>query len=99
MRPSLGGDLSEDLKRLIAKETGDAYRRYSPALPTKTAAVMKTEGDLHHALERNELSLRFQPQVDLQEGRVVTAEAFTTLLAEGRCSILTEKARHGDAMG
>ncbi len=48
---------------------------YSPALGGDAASLVSLEGDLHLAIERNELRLLFQPIVDLRTGQAVGAEA------------------------
>jgi diguanylate cyclase (GGDEF)-like protein len=53
---------------------GLPYRFYSRALTVQAAEFMSLESDLRHALERDELRLFAQPQVDVQTGRVCGAE-------------------------
>jgi len=54
---------------------GDALRVYSPELIAERVRRWEIEGDLHKALERNELVLHYQPQIDVRSGLVVSAEA------------------------
>ncbi|THF62575.1 EAL domain-containing protein [Pseudothauera rhizosphaerae] len=58
-----------------AQDSGDHYRIYAPELDTRWQHRLALEGELRHALERGQLQLHYQPQVDLESGRVVGAEA------------------------
>lgn len=48
---------------------------FQPAMNAAVAERVALVADLHHALERQELELYYQPQIDLSSGRVVAAEA------------------------
>jgi len=48
---------------------------YQPDRHGSAAALLRTGSDLHRALERDELSVYYQPIVDLEAGRVVGFEA------------------------
>ncbi len=80
---SLGG--AADLNALLAQAEAaleasqqrghGQYRFYDASLPTGSPRRLQIEADLRGALERQELLLYYQPQVDLASGRVVGAEA------------------------
>jgi diguanylate cyclase (GGDEF)-like protein/PAS domain S-box-containing protein len=57
------------------REGGSAFRFYSSALRAKTADEINMVALLRRAIDRNELVLHYQPQVDIQRGRPVGAEA------------------------
>ncbi|GAB0056423.1 hypothetical protein SIID45300_00730 [Candidatus Magnetaquicoccaceae bacterium FCR-1] len=60
-----------------AKSDGrNAYRFYTPDMHAEAEERVALEKDLHHALERNELVIHYQPIVDLATGRLVGAESF-----------------------
>jgi len=64
-----------DSAMYLAKHAGrNAYRFFDPALHAEREQRVELEADLHRALEREQLELHFQPQVDAQ-GRVTGAEA------------------------
>lgn len=54
---------------------GNQYQVYSPVFHSHTSNQMLMEADLHHALDRNQLELYYQPQVDLKTGKVFGSEA------------------------
>ncbi len=59
-----------------AKESGkNRYHVYSPELTDAAVEKVLMESHLRKALERGELYLNFQPQIELHSGRVVAAEA------------------------
>ena len=58
-----------------AKERGDGYQFYSPNMTAIATEHLALENDLRHALERRELFLNYQPQVDLRTGLVTGVEA------------------------
>jgi len=59
-----------------AKEQGrNNYQFFTPALHTRTVEQMKRESSLHHALEREEFIVYYQPVVDVKTGRIVSSEA------------------------
>jgi diguanylate cyclase (GGDEF)-like protein/PAS domain S-box-containing protein len=76
------GEYVEDLLRNAdtamyrAKSSGSSqYRFYAPAMNARGRELLALEADLRRALEHNEYLLYFQPQMDLQEGRMVGTEA------------------------
>ncbi|HTS15121.1 MAG TPA: EAL domain-containing protein, partial [Candidatus Sulfotelmatobacter sp.] len=59
-----------------AKAQGrDHFVVYDEAMNSKAVERLELEGDLRHAVERGELRLYYQPEVNLADGRVVGVEA------------------------
>jgi diguanylate cyclase (GGDEF)-like protein/PAS domain S-box-containing protein len=59
-----------------AKERGRArIEMFDGALRAKTERRLATSSALHHALERHEFALHYQPIIDLSTGEMVCAEA------------------------
>jgi diguanylate cyclase (GGDEF)-like protein/PAS domain S-box-containing protein len=58
-----------------AKERGrNCYEVFDDELRVATATALETESALHHALSEHQLLLRYQPIVDLDDGRTVGLE-------------------------
>jgi diguanylate cyclase (GGDEF)-like protein len=65
-----------DLAMYRAKKAGgNRAATYETAMRTALLARIELEADLRHALERGELSLAYQPVVELETGRTVGVEA------------------------
>jgi diguanylate cyclase (GGDEF)-like protein/PAS domain S-box-containing protein len=65
-----------DAAMFDAKRRGrNNWQQFSPALARKLTDRLLIETQLRRALDNQEFYLHFQPQVDLQSGRVVGAEA------------------------
>jgi diguanylate cyclase (GGDEF)-like protein len=65
-----------DLAMYRAKQAGgNRAATYEGAMRTALLARVELEADLRHALERGELSLAYQPVVELETGRTVGVEA------------------------
>ncbi|MEE9488021.1 MAG: diguanylate cyclase, partial [Candidatus Brocadiales bacterium] len=79
--PDDGGDAESllrnaDAAMYHAKEQGrDNYQRYTKTLHVKVSRKLSLEGNLRHALEREEFVLYYQPLVEINTGRIVGAEA------------------------
>jgi diguanylate cyclase (GGDEF)-like protein/PAS domain S-box-containing protein len=59
-----------------AKAEGrNAYRFFSPEMNALAHGRLRLENDLRRAIERHELELHYQPQLDLATGRVTAVEA------------------------
>lgn len=59
-----------------AKEKGrDNFQFYAHDMHVRTLDRLMMEQDLRHALERQELELFYQPQMDLRERRIIGVEA------------------------
>ncbi|KAF7599050.1 MAG: hypothetical protein CGU29_09075 [Candidatus Dactylopiibacterium carminicum] len=59
-----------------AKESGrNTYRFFTEAMNANALERLQVENQLRQALERSELLLHFQPQVELSSGRIVGGEA------------------------
>jgi diguanylate cyclase (GGDEF)-like protein/PAS domain S-box-containing protein len=75
---ALAGDVlrSADAAAYRAKDRGrNRYEVFDDALRAATTAALEIETDLHRALERHQLFLRYQPVVELTTGRLIGAEA------------------------
>ena len=65
-----------DLALYQAKNRGrGTYQLFDPAMQTVVQSRKNLENDLRLALERDELFIEYQPQINLTTGRVVGAEA------------------------
>ena len=76
-RPMLVEELlsQADSAMYFAKDSGrNTYRFFDSRLQTRIAERIDLEADLRQSIERKELFLLYQPQVD-QQGRVIGAEA------------------------
>ena len=59
-----------------AKESGrNGYQIYASGMNELAHLRLARESELHNAIERNELRVRYQPQIDLRAGRMVGVEA------------------------
>lgn len=63
---------------------GNAYRFFTASMNVNALERLQLETDLRHALERNELLLHYQPQIDLRIDRIVGAEALLRWQHPGR---------------
>jgi diguanylate cyclase (GGDEF)-like protein/PAS domain S-box-containing protein len=67
---------SADTAMYRAKENGrDDIQFYARDMHIRTLERLALERDLRHALERQELELHYQPQMDLRESRIIGVEA------------------------
>ncbi|TCK06144.1 putative bifunctional diguanylate cyclase/phosphodiesterase [Marinobacterium mangrovicola] len=65
-----------DLAMYRAKHVGrNTYQFYSPEMNTEAHRALTLEHDLRQALDRGELRLLYQPQIDLGSGTLVGIEA------------------------
>ncbi len=65
-----------DIAMYRAKEMGrNNYRYYSPEMNRHTAERLSLEYALSHAIEQNQLSLHYQPKVDVVSNRITGMEA------------------------
>jgi diguanylate cyclase (GGDEF)-like protein len=65
-----------DLAMYCAKEKGkNAFEHFDPAMNLLASSRLTILNDLHHALERDEFWLAYQPRVDLASGRITGLEA------------------------
>lgn len=81
MYPEDGADADSllrnaDTAMYAAKADGrSCYRFYNEEMNARSVEQLKLEEDLRSAMERDELELRYQPQVETSTGRVVSLEA------------------------
>ncbi len=59
----------------VKQRGGGGYRAYDRDLSIQAAERLALEGDLRHALERKELFIQYQPQVEVASMRIVGVEA------------------------
>ena len=59
----------------VVESQGDRYQFYTPALNRSASERIKLENALRRAVERDELVLHYQPQVDLHTGAIIGLEA------------------------
>jgi diguanylate cyclase (GGDEF)-like protein/PAS domain S-box-containing protein len=88
--PGDGADLDSllqcaDAAMYRAKEAGrDGYQFYSAEMSAQARARVETEAGLRQAIERGELRLHYQPQVELATGQVRGFEALMRWEQPGR---------------
>ncbi len=65
-----------DIAMYRAKDLGkNNYQFYTADMNSRALETINLENALRHALERNELLLHYQPQIDIRTGRIVGVEA------------------------
>jgi diguanylate cyclase (GGDEF)-like protein/PAS domain S-box-containing protein len=65
-----------DIAMYHAKESGrNNYQFYNPAINIRSIKRMRLEGYLRQAIERGELAVYYQPQINIITGKMVCAEA------------------------
>jgi diguanylate cyclase (GGDEF)-like protein len=65
-----------DAAMYCAKQRGrNNVQRFAPGMDSRTIERAGLESDLHHAIERNELELHYQPKAETASGDVHSAEA------------------------
>jgi diguanylate cyclase (GGDEF)-like protein/PAS domain S-box-containing protein len=81
MYPSDGEDFDTlskcaDAAMYRAKHDGrDTYRFFTAEMQARSARILQMESALRRALERNQLSLHYQPQLSLHDGGLIGVEA------------------------
>ena len=77
-----GDRVAEDLLRQAdvamyqAKRLGKSrWVTFKPSMQSEALERLELEADLRHAVDRNELELRYQPILELSSGRIVAVEA------------------------
>ncbi len=81
MYPANGRDAqtltkNADMAMYLAKEDGkNAFRFFSKAVKAQSIERLALEAALRHALERDQLSLNYQPKVDMASGQITGVEA------------------------
>ncbi len=78
--PEDGNDIGTLMKHadtamFRAKERGGRYQFYEAGMEAEVTKRLEMESDLRRALERDELSVHYQPQMDLKTGAVIGLEA------------------------
>src|SRR6185295_15689055 len=65
-----------DIAMYHAKESGrDAVASFDESMRDRVSKRLDLERDLHHALERDELVLHYQPVIEIPSGRIIGFEA------------------------
>ena len=59
----------------IKQTGGNGFHFYSSSVDKRSHRRLSLEGHLHRALEREEFELHFQPQTNIQDGRLLGVEA------------------------
>lgn len=79
--PLDGGDIDSllknaDIAMYKAKAQGkNNYQYFKHSMNATAFELLKMENDLHKALERNELVLHYQPQIEIRTGKIIGMEA------------------------
>jgi diguanylate cyclase (GGDEF)-like protein len=79
--PENGSDVqtltkNADMAMYLAKEEGkNNFRFFSPEVRSQSIERLKLEADLRRALERNQLTLHYQPKIQVATGQISGVEA------------------------
>jgi len=74
-----------DLAMYAAKaKGGNTWKPFTESMNVAVAARWQLETGLHHALERDELILHYQPKIDLGTGKIFGAEALMRWVRNGQ---------------
>ena len=91
--PTDGGD-SESLVRNAEAAVnrvntlgGNAFQCYTQDMNDKAERWLSLENGLRHALERNELTLHYQPQIEIANNHILGVEALLRWRRDGQTSI------------
>lgn len=57
------------------QQGGNQYQFYTADIKSRSSNRLALEASLRHALEREQFQVYYQPQVDLQTGQIISAEA------------------------
>jgi diguanylate cyclase len=74
-----------------SQQGGDQYEFYSAAFNVGSSDRLILQSELRHALEREELQVYYQPQVSLQTGEIIGAEALVRWLHPERGLVSPDK--------
>lgn len=66
---------ADSAMRDVQAQGGRGFRLYKPEMNAMAMHWLALENHLHHAIERNELRLHYQPEIDMRTGRVAVLEA------------------------
>ncbi len=84
-----------DAALYLAKDQGrHTYRYYTEALTLATQERLSLEARLRRALERDEIQVYYQPQVDIKSGQIVGIEALVRWLDPEEGIILPDRFIH-----
>jgi PAS domain S-box-containing protein len=73
-----------DLAMYAAKgKGGNCWRRFEEEMNNAAVSRWNLESGLHHAVERRELLLHYQPIIDVDTGRIIAAEALMRWRRDG----------------
>lgn len=64
-----------DVAMYAAKRNGSGYTLYTPEQDPHSPRRLALAGELRHAIDGNQLLLHYQPQVNMQTGRITGVEA------------------------
>jgi diguanylate cyclase (GGDEF)-like protein/hemerythrin-like metal-binding protein/PAS domain S-box-containing protein len=59
----------------VKQDKRNAYRFFTQEMQAHSARVMRLSNAMRHALDRNEFQLHYQPQISIEDGHIVGAEA------------------------
>jgi diguanylate cyclase (GGDEF)-like protein/PAS domain S-box-containing protein len=80
-----------DVAMYAAKRTGSSCMIYGPEHDQHSAAQLALMAELREAIERNHLTLHYQPTIDLNDGKVSGAEALVRWMHPQRGLILPDR--------
>jgi diguanylate cyclase (GGDEF)-like protein len=64
-----------DIAMYLAKESGSGYATYSPERDAYSPERLALIAELHHAIDKNETFLAYQPKLNLRTGAITGVEA------------------------